>query len=132
MPLNLLNSRKRIFVCPDRIHGLLASNGDALVDAVAFIGAVGNLIRPFQLREINIVAWNVLNGGIHGFPQREGVPRIRNYTSRCRHDDTSGVAFDGNRAIWAWKLTCFSFMFLNLLLKPTSPAARWGTNYAPP
>jgi hypothetical protein len=55
------------------------------------------------LREINIVDWNVLNGGIHGFAEREGVPRIRNYAARGRHDNTSGVAFDGNRMIWRWK-----------------------------
>ena len=62
------------------------------------------MTRTFQLREINIVAWNVLNGGIHGLAERDGVPRIRNYTARGRHDDTSGVAFDGNRMIWTWKL----------------------------
>jgi len=42
--------------------------------------------RTFQLREINIVAWNVLNGGLHGFAEREGL------------------TFDGNRMIWTWKL----------------------------
>jgi hypothetical protein len=73
------------------------------------------VIRPFQLREINIVAWNVLNRGIDGFAEREGVPRIRNHTARGGHDDTSGVAFDGNRMIWTWKL---DLLFVHVFESP--------------
>jgi hypothetical protein len=61
------------------------------------------VIRPFQLGEVNILAWNVLNRRIGSFPERERAPRISNHTARGGHDDASEVAFDGNRMIWTWK-----------------------------
>src|SRR5882672_11246682 len=78
MPPNLRNSRKRILVRPHSIDGLLSSGGNAVVIAIAFIRAVGNVVRPFQLGEINILTWNVLNGGILRFAKRQGVARIGN------------------------------------------------------
>jgi hypothetical protein len=80
MSLYLINSRKRVLVRPRRIHGLLASGRNAVVNAIAFIGAVRNVIRPFQFGEINILSGNVLNGRIRGFAEGEGVARIRNHT----------------------------------------------------
>ena len=55
------------------------------------------MVRPFQLGEINILAWNVLNRRIRSFAERERVARISNHTARDGHDDASEVAFDGNR-----------------------------------
>jgi hypothetical protein len=48
------------------------------------------MARPFRLREINILAWNVLNGRIRGFAESEGIARIRNHTARDGHDDGLG------------------------------------------
>jgi len=61
------------------------------------------VIRPFQLGEINVLTWNVLNGRIRRLAEREGVACIGNHTARDGHDDASRVAFDGNRMIWTWK-----------------------------
>jgi hypothetical protein len=65
--------------------------------------AVANLIRPFQLGEINILDRNVLNRRIRSFAEREGAPCVRNYTTRDGHYDASTLAFDENRMIWTWK-----------------------------
>jgi hypothetical protein len=73
MPLDLHDSRKRILVRPHCIDGLLSSSGNALVIAIAFIETVGCVIRPFQLGKINVLTWNVLNGRIRRFAERQGV-----------------------------------------------------------
>src|SRR6266852_6910445 len=113
----LHNSRKRILVRPHRIDGLLSSSGNAVVIAITFIRAVGRVIRPFQLGKINVLTWNVLNGRIRCFAERQGVAGIGNHTARDGYDNASGIALDGNRMIRAWKLHllffhCFGFPFL--------------------
>jgi len=70
------------------------------------------VVRPFQLGEINILAWNVLNRRIRSFAERERAARISYHTARDGHDDTSEVAFDGNRMIWTWKL---DLLFIHVL-----------------
>src|SRR5437867_1004865 len=104
MPLDLHNSRKRILVRPHRIDGLLSSSGNAVVITIAFIRAVGNVVRPFQLRKINLLTWNVLNGRIRRFAERQRVAGIGNHTACDGYDNASGIALDGNRMIWTWKL----------------------------
>ena len=76
------------------------------------------MIRPFQLGEINILSWNVLNGRIRRLAESEGVARIGNHTARDGHDDASGVALDGNRMIWTWNLDLLFFMFRSPLSAP--------------
>src|SRR5271169_2280266 len=71
---------------------------------MAFIRAVGNVIRPFQLGKINVLTWNVLNGRIRRFAECQGVAGIGNHTARDGHDNATGIALDGNRMIWTWKL----------------------------
>src|SRR5713101_9612516 len=91
MPPNLRNSRKRILVRPHRIDGLLSSSRNAVVIAIALIRAVGIVVRSFQLGEINILTWNVLNRGILRFAKRQGVAVIGNHTARDGHDNPSGI-----------------------------------------
>src|SRR6266404_1174710 len=67
MPPDLLNSGKRILVRPHRIDGLLSASGNAVVIAIAFVRTVSGVIGPFQLRKINVLTWNVLNGRIRRF-----------------------------------------------------------------
>src|SRR5271168_3123176 len=69
MSPDVSDRRERILVCPDRVDGFLASSGNAVVVAIAFVRAIGNVVRPFQLRKINILAWNILNGRIRCFPE---------------------------------------------------------------
>src|ERR1700704_1375544 len=64
MAPNLRDRRKRILVEPHRIDGLLSSGRNGEVIAIAFIRAVGNVIRPLQLGKIDVLGWNVLNGRI--------------------------------------------------------------------
>src|SRR6266853_126337 len=109
MPLDLHNGRKRILVRPHRIDGLLSSSGNAVVIAIAFIGTVSCVIRPFQLGKINVLAWNVLSGRIRRFAQRQGVAGIGNHTACDGYDNASGIALDGNRMIWTWKLNLLFF-----------------------
>src|SRR5216684_312117 len=109
MPPDLHNSRKRILVRPHRIDGLLSSSGKAVVIAIAFIRTVGSVIRAFQLGKINVFTWNVLNGRIRRFAERQGVAGIGNHTARDGYDNASGIALDGNRMIWTWKLHLLFF-----------------------
>src|SRR5436190_8901157 len=74
MPPDLRNSRKRIFIRPHGIDGLLSSSGNAVVIAIALIRTVGSVIGPFQLRKIHVLTWNVLNGRIVRFPKRRHCP----------------------------------------------------------
>ena len=116
MPLDLHNCGKRILVRPDRIYGLLSSSWDTVVIAIAFVRTVGNAIRPFQLRKINILGWNLLNGRIRRFAERQGVAAIGDHPARDEHDNVSGITLDGNRVIWSWKLclfflSCFALFF---------------------
>src|SRR5277367_1034011 len=73
MSPDVCDRRERVLVCPDRIDGFLASGGNAVVVAIAFVRAVGNVVCPFQLRKINILAWNILNGRMRRFAQRQGI-----------------------------------------------------------
>ena len=88
VPLDLRNSRKRILVRPYGIDGLLSSSGKAVVIAIAFIGTVGSVIRPFQLSKIDIFTWNVLDGRIVGFAKCQRVAGIGDHatdtTTRAR------------------------------------------------
>jgi len=109
VPLDLRNSRIRILIRPYGIHGLFSSSGNAVVTAVAFIRTVGSVIRPFQLGEINVFTWNVLNGRIVRFPKRQGITRIGHYPPCGRYYDASWIPLDGNRVIRTRKfdLLCF-------------------------
>src|SRR6266849_5518077 len=120
MPSNLRNCGKGILVRPHRIDGLLSSGGNAVVIAIALIRAVGNVVRPFQLGEINILTWNVLNGGILRFAKRQGVAGIGNHATRYRHDNASGIELDGDRMICTWKLALFFFHVFGLPLRSCS------------
>ena len=76
VPFDLLYRRERLLVRPHRIDGFLSSSRNAVVTAVTFIRTVSCVIRPFQLREIYILTWNVLNSRIVRFAERQGVARI--------------------------------------------------------
>jgi hypothetical protein len=120
VPSNLLYGRKRLLVRPHRIDGLLSSSGNVVVTAVAFIRAVSCVIRPFQLGKINVLTWNVLNGRIRRFAERQGVAGIGYQPARNGHDNPSGIALDGNRMIWTWKfdLLCFHVLGFLFVLAP--------------
>jgi len=103
-----------MLVRPHRIDGLFSSSGNAVVIAIAFTRAVGNVISPLQLGKINVLTWNVLNGRIRRFTERQGVPGIGNHTARDGHHNASGIALNGNRVIWTWKVYLFFFHFRSL------------------
>jgi hypothetical protein len=67
------------------------------------------VIRPFQLGKINILTWNVLNGPIRRFAERQGVAGIGNYMACDGYDNASGIALDGYRMTWTWKLHLLFF-----------------------
>src|ERR1700736_127066 len=109
MSFDLRNGRIWIFIRPHGIDGLFSSSGNAVVTAIAFIRTVGCVIRPFQLGKSNVLGWNVLNGRIGGFAERQGVAGVGNYTARDGYDNASGIALDGNRVIWTWSLDLLFF-----------------------
>ncbi len=76
------------------------------------------MIRPFQLGEINVLTRNVLNGRMPRFAERQGVAGIGNHTARNGHDNTSGIALDGNRMIWTWKP---ELIFFHVSVSPILP-----------
>src|ERR1700736_662437 len=116
MSFDLRNGRIWIFIRPHGIDGLRSSSGNAVVTAIAFIRTVGCVIRPFQLGKINVLAWNVLNGRIRRFAERQGVAGIGNHTARNGYDDTSGIALEGNWMIWTWKLELLFFHVSSFVL----------------
>src|SRR3981189_3771066 len=120
MPPDLRDSGKRILVRRHRTDGLLSSSGNAVIAAIVFVRAVGNVIRPFQLGKINILSWNILNGRIRRFEERQGIAGIGNDAPRRGHDYASGIALDGNRMIRAWKL-----LFFHLASPFSSGSAPW-------
>src|ERR1700676_2416541 len=124
MPLDLHNSRERILVRPHRIDRLRSSSRNAVVIAIAFIGTVGCIIRTFQLGKINILTWNVLNGRIRRFAERQGVAGIRNHMAGDGYDHASGIALDGNGMIWIWKLHLLFFHVFGLRLSALAQAFR--------
>src|SRR5438876_8581721 len=109
MPLDLRNSRVRILIRPDGIDGLLSSSGNAVVTAIAFIRTVGSVIRPLQLRKIDVLARNIFHRRMRRFAERQGVAGIGNHTACNGYDNASGIALDANRMIWTWKLNLFFF-----------------------
>src|SRR5207244_11254860 len=109
MSPDLGDGRKRILVRPHRIDRLLSSSRNAVVAAIAFIRTVGSVIRPFQLRKIHVLTWNVLNGRIVRFPKRQGIARIGDYPGCGRYYDASWIPLDGNRVIRTRKLNLFFF-----------------------
>jgi hypothetical protein len=83
------------------------------------------VICPLQLGKINVLTWNVLNGRIRRFAERQGVAGIGNHTARDGYDSASRIGLDGNRMIWTWKfdLLCFhvlGFLFLLVLSRSGS------------
>jgi hypothetical protein len=75
------------------------------------------MIRPLQLGKINVLIRNVLNERIRCFAKRQGVAGIGNHSARDGYDNASGIALDGNRMIWTWKLDLlffhvFAFLFV--------------------
>jgi hypothetical protein len=70
------------------------------------------------LGKINVLTWNVLNGRIRPFAERQGVAGIGNHTARDAHDNASGIVLDGNRMIWTWKL---DLLFFHVSVSPYGP-----------
>jgi hypothetical protein len=97
-------------MCPAAGNG--SSYDHTALIAIAFVRAVGDVIRPLQLREINILPWNVLNGRIHRFAKRQGVAAIGHHATGDGYENASGIALDGNRVIRTWKSYRF---FLHVL-----------------
>jgi hypothetical protein len=69
------------------------------------------VIRPFQLRKLNVPNRYVLDGRIRRFAECQGVVGIGNDTAHYGHDNARGVAVDGNRMIWTRKL---DLLFLHI------------------
>src|SRR5882757_2202930 len=124
MTLDLRDCRKRILVGPHRIDGLLSSSRNVVVVAIAFIGTVRSVIRAFQLGKIYVLTWNVLNGRIRRFAERQSVARIGHHAAGDGYDNASGIALNGNRMIRTRPLDLFFFHvgspFLRMLLSPST------------
>jgi hypothetical protein len=73
------------------------------------------VIGPFQLGEINVLPWNVLNGRIRRFAERQGVAGIGNHLACDGYNNAGGIALDGDRMIWTWKL---GLLFFHVLVSP--------------
>ena len=49
------------------------------------------MIRPFQLRKINILGWKILNRRICGFADRQSVAAVGHHTAGDGYDNASGI-----------------------------------------
>jgi hypothetical protein len=79
------------------------------------------VIRPFQLGEINVLSWHVLNGRIRRFAERQGIAGIGNHRARNGYDNTRGIALDRNRMIWTRKPDLLFFHVSSLVSAHAQP-----------
>src|SRR5438132_5163092 len=119
MSLDLRNRRIRILIRPHGIDGLLSSSWNAVVIAVAFIRAVGGVIGPFQLGEIDVFTGNVLNGRIVRFAKCQGLASIGNHAACDGDDNASRIALDRNRMLGTRYLNLFLFHVSSFVLTAT-------------
>src|SRR5437660_8077520 len=60
----------RCLVGPHRIHRSVAAERNAVVSAVALIGAIGVMVGSFQQRHVDILLRDVLDRGVTSLSQR--------------------------------------------------------------
>ena len=81
-------------VSPNRIHRSLSTERNAVVGAVALVGAVRVMVRAFQQRHVDILAGDVLDRPIRSLCQRQCISGVGNRAARYRHGDARRIPVD--------------------------------------
>src|SRR5712671_631353 len=87
---------------PESMEGTRARRGNAVISAVALVGAVGDAVGPLERRHVDVLARDVLNRRIARFPQDHRVPSIGNDAARNLDHDSISVGRNRYRMIRAW------------------------------
>src|SRR5271169_3832740 len=88
-------------ITPHSIDRTLAAEQNAEVAAIPLIRAVGGAIGAVEERHVDVLARNVLDGGIGRFAERQSFSCVGDDPPRDRHHDPSGIAFNRDRMIRA-------------------------------
>src|ERR1700720_1934868 len=66
MVLDRGDCRVRLLICPDGIGRALATGRNAVIGAVALVGAVGDAVSPLEQRHFDVLARDILHGRVAG------------------------------------------------------------------
>src|SRR4030095_783084 len=80
--LDRSDGRIRRLIDPDGILRSMSADRNAVVGAVALVGAVGTMVRAFQQRHVDILSRDVLDRRIRSFLQGQCLPSIRDHAAR--------------------------------------------------
>lgn len=88
-------------ITPHSIDRTLAAERNAEVAAIPLVRAVRGAIGAVEEPHVDVLARNVLDGGIGRFAERQGFSCVGDDPPRDRHHDPSGIAFNRDRMIRA-------------------------------
>src|SRR5262245_8744733 len=97
----------RSLIGPSSVLGPIAPDGNAVIDAIPLIGAIGRVFRSLEQREVDILARNILYRRVTGFGECQSLSRFRDDPSGDLDDHLSRVGHDGNRMVRTGELHWF-------------------------
>jgi hypothetical protein len=88
----------------DRIDRALPAGWNAVIGAIALIGAVGSVGGSRKDRHVHVLPRDIVDRRVTRFAQRQGVLRVRNDPARQQNHHAVGIGLDGDGMIRPWKL----------------------------
>src|SRR6266404_5045026 len=86
--------RVRLLVGPNGVSRAPATGRNAVISAVALVGAVGGAVSPLEQRHFDVLARDILHGWVAGLTERQCTPCIGDNASCDLDDDTMRIALD--------------------------------------
>jgi hypothetical protein len=115
--------RVRLLVGPDSIDRALATKRNAVIGAVAFLGAVGDVVSPLEQRHVDVLARDILHGWVTRLTERQRLPCIGDNPSCDLDDDTMRIALDRDGMIRPRYLDGLCLRF-GMILHRSGPSTR--------
>src|ERR1700730_18692607 len=81
----------RCLVGPYLFNRSVAAERNAVVSAVALVGAIGVMVRSFQQRHVDILLRDVLDRSVTSLSQRKRISGVRDDAARYRHGDSRRI-----------------------------------------
>src|SRR6202012_6074864 len=99
------------FIRPYRVACALAARRDAVITAIALVGAVGRVIAALQQRHVHVLTGDVGHARIACFAQHQRRPCVGDYAPACPDNDVPRMGRDGDGMIGSGsshRLACHS------------------------